>query len=117
MQLDLLNEIFDLKPFKIDKPIYLVEMFGGIGSQHKALKNIGANIGKTELIEFDKYAVQSYNAVHGTNFTTKDIREVRGGAARHRKSRTVLHHVELLVPLYRFINGWRKKRNGKRQQY
>ena len=59
--------------YYITKPIRLIELFGGIGSQAKALKNIGANFEHYKLVEFDKYAVASYNAIHNTNFTTKDI--------------------------------------------
>ncbi len=67
--------IFDCKPpVKVDKPIRLIELFAGIGSQAKALKNIGANFEHYRVCEFDKYAVASYNAVHGTNFTTSDVR-------------------------------------------
>lgn len=67
--------IFDCKPpVKVDKPIRLIELFAGIGSQAKALKNIGANFEHYRVCEFDKYAVASYNAVHGTNFATSDIR-------------------------------------------
>lgn len=76
MQLDLF-EMFGNK-FKVDKPIRLIELFGGIGSQAKALKNIGANFEHYRLVEFDKYACASYNAVHGTNFETSDIRDIKG---------------------------------------
>ncbi len=62
--------------FKIDKPIRLIELFAGIGSQAKALKNLGANFEHYRICEFDKYAVQSYNAVHGTNFATSDITKI-----------------------------------------
>jgi DNA (cytosine-5)-methyltransferase 1 len=62
--------------FKIDKPIRLIELFAGIGSQAKALKNIGANFEHYRICEFDKYAVASYNAVHGTNFETSDITKI-----------------------------------------
>ena len=62
--------------FKIDKPIRLIELFAGIGSQAKALKNLGANFEHYRICEFDKYAVQGYNAVHGTNFETSDITKI-----------------------------------------
>lgn len=71
--------IFDLdcqKPYKIKKPVRLIELFGGIGSQAKALENINVNFEHYRLCEFDKYAVQSYNAVHGTNFKTSDITKI-----------------------------------------
>ena len=63
---------------EITKPIRLIELFGGIGSQAMALRDIGANFEHYKLIEFDKYAVASYNAIHGTNHTTHDIRDVHG---------------------------------------
>ena len=76
MQLDLF-EMFGNK-YKIDKPIRLIELFGGIGSQAKALRNIGANFEHYRFIEFDKYACASYNAVHGTHFHPTDIRDIKG---------------------------------------
>ena len=50
--------------------------YAGIGSQAKALKNIGADFEHYRICEFDKYAVQSYNAVHGTEFETSDITKI-----------------------------------------
>ncbi len=64
------------KEFKIDKPIRLIELFAGIGSQAKALKNLGVAFYHYRICEFDKYAVASYNAVHGTNFETSDITKI-----------------------------------------
>lgn len=63
---------------KINKPIRLIELFGGIGSQAMALRDIGANFEHYRLVEFDKYAIASYNAIHDTNFETMDIRNVHG---------------------------------------
>ena len=62
--------------YKITKPIRLIELFAGIGSQAKALKNLGANFEHYKVVEFDKYAIASYNAVHGTNFATSDITKI-----------------------------------------
>lgn len=62
----------------IDKPIRLIELFGGVGSQAMALRDIGANFTHWRLVEFDKYPVASYNAIHGTDFKPMDIREVKG---------------------------------------
>ena len=72
--------IFDLteKPFKITKPIRLIELFAGIGSQAMALRDIGANFEHWRVVEFDKYAIASYNAIHGTNFPTIDITQISG---------------------------------------
>jgi DNA (cytosine-5)-methyltransferase 1 len=70
--------MFDLQktPLKIDKPIRLIELFAGIGSQAKALERLGANFEHYRVCEFDKYAIKSYNAIHGTNFVTSDITEI-----------------------------------------
>ena len=70
-QIDLFS--FSSPKFKIDKPIRLIELFAGIGSQAKALERLGANFEHYGVIEFDQYAIASYNAVHGTNFETQDI--------------------------------------------
>ena len=69
---------FSLPKFHIgDRKIKLIEMFGGVGSQALGLKRIGANFEHHRLIEFDKYCIRSYNAIHGTNFTETDIRDVK----------------------------------------
>lgn len=77
-----MNQInmFDLtkKEIKITKPIRLIELFGGYGSQSISLEEIGADFETYKLVEFDKYAVKSYNAIHGTNFEPKDITEIHG---------------------------------------
>lgn len=62
--------------FKITKPIRLIELFAGIGSQAKALQNIGADFVRWKVVEFDKYAMRSYNAIHGTDFEVSDIRDI-----------------------------------------
>ena len=62
--------------FKIDKPIRLIETFAGIGSQAKALQNLGANFTHHKVIEIDKYCIASYNAIHGTSFEPQDITKV-----------------------------------------
>ena len=62
--------------FKIDRPVRLIEMFAGIGSQAKALENLGVDFEHWKVIEFDKHAMDSYNAVHGTQFQTSDIRDI-----------------------------------------
>lgn len=70
--------IFDGEnPLKITKPLRLIELFAGIGAQAKALENLGVQFEHYRICEFDKYAVASYNAVHGTNFETSDITKIR----------------------------------------
>lgn len=64
--------------FKINKPIRLIELFAGVGSQAMALRNLGTEFEHYRVVEFDKYAIASYNAIHGTNFKTKDITQTIG---------------------------------------
>lgn len=65
------------KPYKVTKPIRLIELFAGIGAQAAALERLGANFEHYRVCEFDKYAIASYNAVHGTNFETSDICDLK----------------------------------------
>lgn len=71
--------IFDIgkTPLKIDKPIRLIELFAGIGSQAKALERLGVDFEHYRVCEFDKYAIKSYNAIHGTNFAISDITQYK----------------------------------------
>lgn len=64
------------QPLKITKPIRLIELFAGVGAQAKALENLGVEFEHYRICEFDKYAVASYNAVHGTEFLTSDITKI-----------------------------------------
>lgn len=67
--------LFELinKPYRITKPIRLIELFAGIGAQAEALKRLHADFENYRVIEFDQHAIDSYNAVHGTRFETADI--------------------------------------------
>lgn len=73
-QLTIFDELCD--KFSITKPIRLIELFAGYGSQAMALKRAGANFEHYRVVEFDKYAIKSYNAVHGTDFPAIDITTV-----------------------------------------
>lgn len=69
--------LFDgANPLKVTKPLRLIELFAGIGAQAKALENLGVKFEHYRICEFDKYAVASYNAIHGTEFTTSDITKI-----------------------------------------
>lgn len=71
-------KLFDFPKVRIEKKIRLIELFGGIGSQAMALRNIGADFEHYRLVEFDKYCINSYNSIHHTNFETIDIKNVHG---------------------------------------
>lgn len=59
--------IFEIsKPkYKIKKPIRLIELFAGIGSQAKALKNIGANFEHYRATECHLEIVNTYQLQTG----------------------------------------------------
>lgn len=51
----------------------VLELFGGLGACSKALTNLGIEHEIVDLVEIDKYAVKSFNAIHGTDFEPQDI--------------------------------------------
>lgn len=53
--------------------IRVLELFAGIGACSKALTNLGIEHKIVDAVEIDKYAVKSFNAIHGTNFEPQDI--------------------------------------------
>ena len=75
-QISLFDE--EKRLFKINKPIRLIELFAGVGSQAMALRDLGAGFEHYRVVEFDKYAIKSYNAIHGTAFPTMDITKIHG---------------------------------------
>lgn len=79
-QLDIFDVLYP--DFKFDKEITVLETFAGIGSQRKALdrlaKKYDLKVNYLPPVEFDKYAIASYNAIHSTNHKTKDITKTFG---------------------------------------
>ena len=55
------------------RPLRLIELFAGIGSQTQALKNIGVPHKVVAISEIDKYAITSYMAIHGETNNLGDI--------------------------------------------
>jgi DNA (cytosine-5)-methyltransferase 1 len=53
--------------------IRVLELFAGIGACSKALTNLGIEHEIVDAVEIDKYAIKSFNAIHGTNFEPQDI--------------------------------------------
>lgn len=54
--------------------IRVLELFAGIGACSKALTRLGIDHTIVDAVEIDKYAIQAFNAIHGTNFEPQDIR-------------------------------------------
>lgn len=111
--------IFDMirETIRITNPIRLIELFAGYGSQAMALERIGAKFEHYRVVEFDKYAVASYNAVHGTDFHTMDITKVHADDLNICDTEAFTYLLTyLLVPLYRLIGCWETSRHEKRQR-
>lgn len=53
----------------------VLELFAGLGACSKALERLGVEHDIVDAVEIDKYAIASFNAIHGTNFETQDICE------------------------------------------
>lgn len=53
--------------------IKVLELFAGIGACSKALQRLGIKHEIVDAVEIDKYAIASFNAIHGTNFEVQDI--------------------------------------------
>lgn len=70
--------LFDLPQPEIKKKIRLIELFAGVGAQSMAMKAIGADFEIWHPVEFDDFAIKSYNAIHGRNEKTIDIRDIHG---------------------------------------
>lgn len=62
--------------YKITKPIRLIELFAGIGSQAKALKNLNVEFEHHFVCEIEPQVVKTYNVIHGTNFEPTDITKI-----------------------------------------
>lgn len=76
--MQLFNPFHNYDQIKIEKPIRLIELFAGVGSQAMALRDIDAKFEHYRVCEFDRFAIQSYNAIHGTSFPVSDIRDWKG---------------------------------------
>lgn len=52
----------------------ILELFAGIGACSTALDRLGIEHEIVDAVEVDRWALRSFNAIHGTNFETQDIR-------------------------------------------
>ncbi len=57
----------------MSQSLKVLELFAGIGACSKALTNLGIEHEIVDAVEIDKYAIKSFNAIHGTNFEPQDI--------------------------------------------
>ena len=55
--------------------IKVIEVFAGMGSPAKALKNLNINHEIIDAIEIVSKAIKAYNSIHQTNSEVQDIQE------------------------------------------
>lgn len=65
MQLDIFDIMYE--KYIITKPIRLIELFGGYGSQHLALKYLGLDVEHWKLVEWAVKSIQAYKDLHYTD--------------------------------------------------
>lgn len=75
-QLNLFEILHDRFRFK-HRPIKIFEAFAGIGCQAMALNKLGIEYESVGISEIDKYAIMSYNAIHGETKNYGDICEMK----------------------------------------
>lgn len=77
-----------------------------------ALKRIGAKFEHYKVVEFDKYAIASYNAVHDTDFPTMDITKVHAVDLGIENTAAFTYLLTyLFISLYGFISCRKTSRN------
>lgn len=69
-QMSLFDLLNNRQEFKIDKPIRLIELFAGYGSQHFALEYLGANFESWKICEWAVKSIQAYKDAHFPNDNT-----------------------------------------------
>ena len=60
----------------MNKHINLIELFSGIGSQAKALKNLGYHVNTLGTCEWDLHAFIAYDAIHNSPEIPDDISKI-----------------------------------------
>jgi len=69
---------FDKPKYKLPPKPKLFEAFAGIGCQRLAFDKLGLDYEMVGISEIDKYAIASYNAIHGDTKNYGDITKIKG---------------------------------------
>ncbi len=74
------NNIFEFlnQTYYLPKKVKLFEAFSGIGCQRMAFNRLGIEVDIVGFSEIDKYAIQSYMAIHGETKNYGDITKIGG---------------------------------------
>lgn len=78
MQVDLFDVLYEDFKFKKDKPLRVVELFSGIGFQRMGMELAEIPHEVVATSEIDKFAIKSYNAIHGDTVNLGSIIDVTG---------------------------------------
>lgn len=76
-QQNMFEELLPAFKFPRSKKIRLFETFAGIGCQRMALKRLGMPFESVGVSEIDKYALKSYEAIHGDCVNYGDITKMQ----------------------------------------
>jgi DNA (cytosine-5)-methyltransferase 1 len=63
------------KVYNRNKPLKVLELFGGIGAPRKALENLGVKIKSVDYVEILANAVKAYNAMYDNKYSPQDVLE------------------------------------------
>ena len=64
-QISIFSELYD--DYKIIKPVRIIELFAGYGSQSMALKRLGINFEHWKICEWATKSIQAYKDIHFTD--------------------------------------------------
>lgn len=74
------TNIFEIlnEKYVLPKKVKLFEAFAGIGCQRMAFNRLGIEVDPIGISEIDKYAIASYNAIHGDTKNWGSICDIKG---------------------------------------
>lgn len=78
-QINIFDELYPKYVLNENKKTRLITLFSGYDSQKLAFNYLGKEVEHYRVCEFDKYAINTLNEIHNTNFETTDIKSIGGG--------------------------------------
>lgn len=75
-QINIFDELYPRFVLNENKKTRLITLFSGYDSQKLAFNYLGKEVEHYRVCEFDKYAINTLNEIHNTNFETTDIKSI-----------------------------------------
>lgn len=75
-QINIFDELYPRYVLNENKKTRLITLFSGYDSQKLAFNYLGKEVEHYRVCEFDKYAINTLNEIHNTNFKTTDIKSI-----------------------------------------